>query len=103
MCPISFNIYGMKLNQVYFSSGTIITHLSDKPYQEINFKCHLDSVVSGKQRKILSDFHMSPVILFHFTWLCSRLQWDWKVPIRKVIEILKKCLILFQFHCLGSL
>ena len=48
MCPISFNIYGMKLNQVYFSSGTVITHLSDKPYHKINLKCHLDSVVLGK-------------------------------------------------------
>ena len=32
---------------------------NDKPYQEINLK------------KILSDLHVSRVILFHFTWLCS--------------------------------
>ena len=32
---------------------------------------------------------MPRVILFHFTWLCSLLQLDWKVPIIKVIEICK--------------
>ena len=38
-------------------------------------------------KKILADLHMSRLILFHFTWLCSLLQWDRKVPIIKVIEI----------------
>ena len=28
----------MKLNEVHLSSGTIIIHFLDKPYQEINFK-----------------------------------------------------------------
>ena len=37
MCPISFNNYGMKLNEVYFPSGTVI-HFLDKSYKEINFK-----------------------------------------------------------------
>ena len=32
----------MKLNEVHFSSGTVITHFSDKLYQEINFKSHLN-------------------------------------------------------------
>ena len=32
----------------------------------------------------MPDFHMFHVILFHFTWLRSLLQWD---PIIKVIEI----------------
>ena len=32
----------MKLNEVRFSSGTVITHFLDKPYQEVNFKCHLN-------------------------------------------------------------
>ena len=39
-----FNIYGMKLNEVPFSSGTVIIHFLDKPYQEINFKSPLNSV-----------------------------------------------------------
>ena len=30
---------------------------------------------------------MYGVILFHLTWLCSLLPWDWKVQIIKVIEI----------------
>ena len=38
MCPISFNNYGMKLNEVYFPSGTVIIHFLDKSYKEINFK-----------------------------------------------------------------
>ena len=38
-------------------------------------------------KKILADLHISHVILIHFTWLCSLLQWDRKVPIIKVIEI----------------
>ena len=27
----------MKLNEVHFTSGTVITHFLDQPYQEINF------------------------------------------------------------------
>ena len=38
MCPISSNIYGMKLNVLHFSSGTAIIYSLGKPYQEINFK-----------------------------------------------------------------
>ena len=37
------NIYGMKLNEIDFSSVAVITHFLDKPYQEINFKSHLNS------------------------------------------------------------
>ena len=40
MCPISFNIYGIKLNERHFSFVTNLTHLCDKFYQEINFKSH---------------------------------------------------------------
>ena len=50
------------------------------------FKSHLSSILVVF-KKILSDLHMTCVILFHFTWLCLLLQWDWKVPIIKVIEI----------------
>ena len=50
MCSVSFN---------------------DKPYQEINFESHLSSVLLCKQKKILSDLHMSRAILFHFTWSYS--------------------------------
>ena len=41
MSTISFNIYGIKLNEGHCSLGTVIIHFSDKPYQEINFKSHL--------------------------------------------------------------
>ena len=34
MCPISFNIYGKKLNERHFPSGTVIIYFWDKPYQE---------------------------------------------------------------------
>ena len=48
MCPISFNIYGMKLNEAHFSLGTVITHVLDKPYQEVNLKGYLNSVLPCK-------------------------------------------------------
>ena len=67
MCPISFNIYGLKLNKVHFSSRTAITHFLDKPCQEINFESHLNGILPCKQGKKLSNLHMSRVILFHFT------------------------------------
>ena len=38
----------MKLNEVHSSLGTAITHALDKPCQEINFKCHLNNVLSCK-------------------------------------------------------
>ena len=78
----------MKSNEVHFSLGTVITHFLDKPYQGINFKIHLNSVLPCKEGKILSGLHMSSVILFQFTRLCSLSQWNWKVPIIKSIEIL---------------
>ena len=71
----------MKVNEVHFSLGTVITHFLDKPDQEINFKSHLNSVLLCEYEKILSDSDISCVILFHLTWLYSILQWDWKVPI----------------------
>ena len=37
---------------------------------------------------MLSDLHMPCVVLFHFTCLCSFLQWDWILAIIKIIEIL---------------
>ena len=86
----------MKLNEVYFSSRTVITHFLDKPYQEISFKSHLNRVLPCKQGKILSDLHMFRVILFHFTWIYSLLQWDWKVPIIKNIKM-SSIICLFDF------
>ena len=38
----------MKLNEVHLSLGTVITHSLDKPYQEIHFKSHLNSVLLCK-------------------------------------------------------
>ena len=46
--PISFNNYGMKLNEEHLSSGTVFIHFLEKPYQEINFKSHLNSAVLCK-------------------------------------------------------
>ena len=71
MCPISFNISGMKLNEGHFSSGTIVLHFLDKPYQEKDFESHLNSALLFKYGKMLSDLHISRVILFHFTF-CVR-------------------------------
>ena len=34
-----------ELNEGHFSSGTVIIDILDKPYQEINFKGHLNSVL----------------------------------------------------------
>ena len=52
----------MKPDEVHFSSRTVITPFLDKPYQEINFKSHLNSVLPCKQGKLLSDLPMSSVI-----------------------------------------
>ena len=38
----------MKLNEVYFFSGAVITHFLDKFYQEINFKSHLNTLLPCK-------------------------------------------------------
>ena len=38
----------MKLNEVHFSLGPVITHFLDKPYQEIKFKSLLNSVLPYK-------------------------------------------------------
>ena len=48
MFPISFNIYGIKLNEVDCSLGTVITLFLDKPYQEMYFKSHSNSVLPSK-------------------------------------------------------
>ena len=63
--------------------------------------------------------HTPRLIFIHFTCLCSLLQWSWKMSIIKVTEALQyfltnendvrfeyvpwKNVILFHFHCLGSL
>ena len=38
----------MKLNEGDFASGTAIIHFLDKPYQKMNFKSHLSSVLLCK-------------------------------------------------------
>ena len=53
---------------------------------ELNFKSHLNSVLLCKYGEILSKLHMSRLTLFHFACLCSILQWNWKMPIKKVTE-----------------
>ena len=74
MCPISFNIYGLKLNKVHFSSRTVITHFLDKPCQEINFESHLNGILPCKQGKktfksahVPCDFISLYLIVFTFT------------------------------------
>ena len=54
----------MKFNEVHFFLGTVITHFLDKPYQEIDFKSYLNSILPYKLGKILSDLHMSWMIFF---------------------------------------
>ena len=63
MCPISFKIYGMELNERHFSSGTVTIHICDKPYQELNFESHLNSVLLCKYGKNTVRFAH---VLFHF-------------------------------------
>ena len=64
----------MNLKKRHFSLGTAIINFLDKPYQEINFKSHLNSVLLCKQGKTLPDLHMSRFILFQFTFLLSPFQ-----------------------------
>ena len=45
MCPLSFNVYGMKLNEGNFSFGAVIIHFWDKPDQKINLTSPLNSVL----------------------------------------------------------
>ena len=75
MCPISYNIYKMKLNEAHFPQGTANTHFLDKPYQEINFKSHLNSVLPLQKRKNTVRFVHVPCD-FISLYLCSFLQWD---------------------------
>ena len=84
----------MKLNEVRFSLGTVITDFLDKPYQEINFKSHLNSVLPCKKGKTLRftqvscDFISLYLIAFNFTMRLKSANYKshWN---RKVIEILK--------------
>ena len=65
----------MKINDQRFFFGTVIIHFWDKPCQEINFKSHSSTVLLYKVGKMLSDLHISRLVLFYFTCLCSILQW----------------------------
>ena len=103
-------IYEMKLNDGHFFLGTVIIHFRDKPYQQINFENHSNSVLLCKQGKILSDFHMPCFISFHYNCLRSLLQWNWEMPITKslnyfniLLPIKNDVRFLFHFHCLGSI
>ena len=42
----------------FFFSKTVI-YFCDKPYQEINFKCHSNTAILCKLGKMLSDLHTS--------------------------------------------
>ena len=69
--PISFDIYGMKLNEVNFSSVSVITHFLDTPYQEINFKSQLNSLLLYKSVKRPSDLHMSSVLFWFYSFVLT--------------------------------
>ena len=103
----------MKLNEGHFSFRTVAIDFVDKPYQEINSKRHLNIAGLSKWEKAPSDLHMH-MVLFHFTCLCSLLQWNRKMPMIKVVEMfwyfvtnkkwiqiwicpMEKCLILEYF------
>ena len=69
MCPISLKIWRIKINDEKFSARTVIANFWDKFCQQINLRSHSNTGVLCKLRKILSD-----------------LQWNWKIPIKKVNE-----------------
>ena len=63
----------MKLNEVHFSLGTVISHFLDKPCQEINFESHLNRLLPCKKRKntvkfadVLCDFISLYLMVFTF-------------------------------------
>ena len=72
MCPISCNIYRMKLNEGHFSFGIVIIHFWDKTYQEIHLKSQLNSV-------LLFNF-----ILLYMLLLTSA--YNWMISIIKFFE-----------------
>ena len=63
----------MKLNEGHLYLGTVIIHFWDKPYQEINFKSDLNSVLLSI--KILSDLHMSNfTLIFVCSYFCNEIE-----------------------------
>ena len=87
MCPISFNIHRMKLNEGHLSFGTVIIHFRDKPYHETNFKRHSNSVLLCI--KILSELHMPCFILiFVRACFCNEIE---RCQSWKPIDILAFC------------
>ena len=59
----------MNLKKGHFSLGTAIINFLDKPYQEINFKSHLNSLLLCKQGKILSDLDVLPCLVWFYCTL----------------------------------
>ena len=59
----------------HFSSGSVIIHFWDKPYQELNFKNHSNTtILSGK---MMSDVHTPRLIffiLFVYTHFCNEIE-----------------------------
>ena len=114
MCPISFNIYETKLNEVHFFSGTVIIHFLDKSYEQRNFKSRFINVLLCLIRKntvrsahVPFDF----ISLYLFVLTCNEIEKHQLEKPLKYLSILQplkndvmlKCLILFHLHCLGSL
>ena len=68
-----------------FYHVNVIIHFWDKPYQKTNFKYHLSTYLLCIWRKILSDFYMPNLIIFHFICLCSLLKWNKKMSVTEAI------------------
>ena len=71
----------------YWAVGYFHCYLNQmrKPVSHSSYNSN--TVILCKLRKMLSDLHTSHLMLFHFTCLCSFLQWNWKMLIIKIIEI----------------
>ena len=60
----------------------LLSFIFETNLQELNFKNHSNS----KQGKIMSDLHISCLILFHFTCFCPLLQWNWEMQLLKSLK-----------------
>ena len=68
------------MKYIYFSSGNVINHFLDKTYQEINFKCQLNSVLCIVYCQICtclaSIYFKRAKYKSHWNMLVSHDQWE---------------------------
>ena len=55
MYPIFFNIYGIKLNEIYFCPGAVIINFCDKLYPEMNILFRVFNLMMNKTTRGLMD------------------------------------------------